>query len=134
MTDEEVGPTIEEIRSFRDRQHFELCPQSDHFTREYVPGELEGVIYALGTVVTVFRIDDKTTARVFPPVQIPASSEDIKAHGRLIPGAEKWVIAWQGNIRINGSKGGRAKSALGILHKKFKGGYSFVRFDKYVGM
>jgi len=134
MTDEEVGPTIEEIRSFRDRQHFELYPELDIFTREYVPGELEGLIYGLETVVTIVKIDEKTTARVFPPVQIPASSEDIKAHGKVIAGAEKWVVAWQGNIRRTGGKGGRAKSALGILHKKFKGGYSFVRFDKYVGV
>lgn len=134
MPDEEVGPTIKEIRSFRDRRIFELHPSLDHFTREYVPGEVEGLIYALDTVVTIVKIDDRTTARVFPPVQIPASSEDVKAHGEMIPGAEKWVVAWQGNIRRTGGKGGRAKSALQILHKKFKGGYSFVSFDKYVGM
>jgi len=102
-------------------------------THEHCQKELEGLIYALGTVVTVVKIDNKTTARAFPPVQIPASSEDIKAHGKMIAGADKWAVAWEGNIRRNGGKGGRANSLLKTFHKKFKGGYSYVRLDEYIG-
>ena len=91
MQEEGAAIDIQEAVIFCDKLRFNLF-NAVAFARKYVPGEIPGVIFPVGTIITVYRLFN-FDARVFPVILREVTKEDREAHFAVSDAAG--VVIWQ---------------------------------------